>query len=512
MTWEDTKSLLPLLGPFFAALAILVVGGRKERGPNPLLPLLALAGFGATLIGVGCLWPLEGAHDAFAGGLRLDGLGLVVALLVSLGGAACTLLSVEYLKRRGRNLPEFYVLVLFSAVGMMVMGMSTNWLTLLLGLETMSLALYILCGFLRSESRSVESSIKYFLTGSFATGLFLFGMGLIYGGTGSFEFRDLGGAMLDAQSQPLIVVGVGFLLGGFLFKIGAAPLHMWLPDVYEGAPTPITGFMATGVKVAAFASVIRVLSEIYQHEHVGLRDVLWWIALITMIVGNVAALAQTSVKRMLAYSSIAHAGYLTIALVVMRGAAGENGVIDFSGSLAARAVLYYLLAYLVANMGAFGVLSYLEKQQGQGLAYDDLAGLGFKHRFLGLVLSVFALSLAGIPGTAGFVGKFLVFGSAVDAGVGSGDSSFVLLAILGILNSLVGLYYYLRVLIQLYAKPPSEDAPSTGTPLVGMGTGLVIVASFIGTLWWGFGADFLNLGFGVEPAMRMMQGALATLR
>ncbi|MCA9319449.1 MAG: NADH-quinone oxidoreductase subunit N [Planctomycetes bacterium] len=511
MTWDDIKGAMPVIAPVLAALAILVRGSARRSGQNPMPPAIALAGFLFTLITIAVAWPVT-SRPLFAGALRSDNLGLFAALLSTLAGIGTVLISVDYLKRRGRNHAEYYALVLFGVTGMSVMGMSSNLLSLLLGLELMSLVLYVLAGFFREESRSIESSIKYFLTGSFATGLFLFGMGLVYGASGSLDLDALGLALADSHYRSLALVGVGFLVAGFAFKIAAAPFHMWLPDVYEGAPTPVTAFMATGVKIAAFTAIVRVFSAVYQVDNDSLRSALWWIAVLTMSVGNLAALVQKNVKRMLAYSAIAHAGYLLVALVAMRGEPDEGGALSFGTSEAARGILYYLLAYLTANLGAFGVLSHFEREGGKGLDYEDLSGLRAKYPFLSLALALFMLSLAGIPGTAGFIGKLLVFGSAVETGAALDRDSFVLLAILGILNSLVGLYYYLRVLIQLYVKDLPDTERDRLPVMASPAFGGVIVIAFAATIWLGVGPDFFHLGLGVEPALQMVQQALASLR
>ncbi len=512
MNWNEIFGIMPVLWPILAALAILVTCDSRKHGPKPLPPLLAVSGMGMSLISCWKLWPLDKPRELFHHAILLDNFGLYLAILISFCTIGTVMISVDYLKRREKNLTEFYALVLFAASGMMLMGLSTSFITLLFGLEMMSIAFYVLVGFFRETPRSVEASIKYFLTGSFASGLLIFGLAFVYGGTsGSLDLSGIGNVQAGGLSSPLLVLGLGFVIAGLGFKIAAAPFHMWLPDVYEGAPTPVTGFMATGVKIAAFGVLIRLFCQVYQAESEALRDTLWWIALGTMAVGNVAALAQESVKRMLAYSSIAHAGYLLVALVVMQGIPNETtGYLEFRDSGAIQGILYYILAYGIANIGAFGVLSFLEKENGKGLNFDDLQGLKVKQPFISMALCVFMLSLAGIPGTAGFIGKFGVFGAAVEASQSQADQSFMLLAVLGILNSLVGLYYYLRVPVQLYAKPLPEDKKHSVMPPRPMAFRMVIGASVVATLWLGFGPEIMN--FGVEPAMRMVQGALTSLR
>jgi NADH-quinone oxidoreductase subunit N len=508
MSWEAINSTMPMTWPSLAAMGILVLGGKKRSGPAPLPPLLALGGLALALVWIFGLWGEEVPRELFDGAVRVDTFSLFLGLVAVFCGASTVLLSKDYLKRYERNHAEYYALILFAVTGMIMMVSSRNFITLLFGLEIMSVSFYVLCGFFRDQTKSVEASIKYFLTGSFATGLFLFGMALVYGGTGSLDLADMGRAMTGAHVPATVLLGTGFLVAGFAFKIAAVPFHQWLPDVYEGAPTTVTGFMATGVKVAAFGALIRVFSEVYRQPNVSLRDLLWWLAVMTMTVGNVAALAQQSVKRMLAYSSIAHAGYLLVGIVVMTGI-GEAGA-AFGSAGAVAGILFYVFAYALTNIGAFGVLGYFERQERGGVRFDDLAGLRQRFPLPAFALTVFMFSLAGIPGTAGFLGKFLVFGAALDAGERVSDDSFVVLAILGILNSLVGLYYYLRVPIQLYVKPlPDERFQAPALP-AGKAFTFIVLVCVAATIWYGFGPSIF--GVGVESALTMVGSALRSLR
>lgn len=486
---SDFVAVLPVALPALAGLAILVVG-PQGKGRNPLPPLIALAGLAAAIASLAFLWG-EPARDVYGGGARSDDFGLVIALGALLTAVATVLCSVDYLKRHGHNHPEFHTLVLFATSGMVLMGMSGHMLTLLLGLETMSVALYVLCGFFREDSRSIEASIKYFLTGAFATGVLLFGIALIYGGTGSFDLGVIGAAF-GGESQSLILLGLGFILAGFAFKIAAVPFHMWLPDVYDGAPTPVTGFMAAGVKIAAFAALIRVFVAMDGGLE-AIRGTLFWIALATMTFGNLAALAQQSVKRVLAYSSIAHAGYLLIAVMSLGAARGD----------AVSAILYYVFAYAAATLGAFGVLSFLETRRGQGVDFDDLRGLRAAQPLCAAALTVFMLSLAGIPGTAGFLGKLQVFGAALAAQTETSNDSFTRIAFLGILNSLIGLYYYLRVPIELYAKS-APAGRSFRFPPRDRALSVVMVGAVFVTVWFGVGPM-------IEPVLVMMNNAFESL-
>ncbi|MCB9834284.1 MAG: NADH-quinone oxidoreductase subunit N, partial [Planctomycetes bacterium] len=319
MNWDDIRGIAPLIWPLAAALGVLCLADRRSTGSRPLPPFLAVVGLLGSLFAIWRLWPESESHSLFRGAIVLDGYGLFLAVIVAICGIATVLLSIDYLKRREKNMSEFYVLVLFAAMGMMLMGMSRSFITILFGIEVMSISLYVLAGLFRERAPSAEAAMKYFLTGSFATGLLVFGMGMVYGATGSLDLSAIGALGPDQDTWPLLVLGLGFMLAGLAFKVAAVPFHMWLPDVYEGAPTTVTGFMAAGVKIAAFGAIIRVFCEVYQHDAESLRNTLWWMAFGTMTLGNVAALAQKNVKRMLAYSSIAHAGYLLLAVVVMQG-------------------------------------------------------------------------------------------------------------------------------------------------------------------------------------------------
>lgn len=509
MNWNDFTTALPILMPVLAAMGILVTNLRQSSGPDPLPRLLATGGLVASVVCSILAWSSD-QPSAFGGALLFDRLAVLLSVLAAFCAIVTVLISADSLKRREKNNGEFYVLCLFACAGMQTMTASGNWLVLLLGIEIMSVAFYVLTGFLRENTRSVEASIKYFLTGSFATGLLLFGMALIFGGSNSLEISDLGAAVAESNEQSsLIFLGLAFLLGGLAFKIGAVPFHMWLPDVYEGAPTPITGFMATGVKVAALGAMLRIFAEVFQVESVALRDTLWWLAVLTMTIGNVAALTQKSVKRMLAYSSISHAGYLLIGIVSLNGGVPGEGPLNFSESSAATAILYYLIVYALANLGAFAVLSHLEARTKGDLSFSDLAGLRGQHPLAAFGMSLFMLSLAGIPGTGGFIGKFLILGSAVDTADVLHDESFVLLAVLGVLNSLVALYYYLRVPIWLYIRSAPEGSESIVESSESRAFRPVLLLTIVGTLWLGFGPD---VGFGIESVLGWIRGALESLK
>jgi NADH-quinone oxidoreductase subunit N len=352
------------------------------------------------------------------------------------------LASIDYLRRAGIHEGEYYALTLFSTAGMIVMAAANDLMVFFLGLETMSVAVYVLTGMWRSSSRASEASMKYFFMGAFATGFLLYGIALIYGATGSTNLNQIAVYLIDQPSEwPLYLIGGGFLLLiGFAFKIGAVPFHFWVPDAYDGAPTPVTGFMSVAVKAAAFAAWARILIYKLSPLEGDWIFPLWVMAIATMTLGNLLAITQTSVKRMLAYSSIAHAGYLLIPVVV--------GV-EWGG----LALLFYLLTYSLMTLGAFAVLTSLSEQDEPRESYRDFAGLGFKRPFLALAMSLFMLSLAGFPPLAGFTGKFYLFRSAVLAG-------HLGLAIIGVLNSLLSVIYYLRVIVAMYMEEGGTDGKS----------------------------------------------------
>jgi NADH-quinone oxidoreductase subunit N len=323
---------------------------------------------------------------------------------------------------------------------MMFMASGTDMMTIFLGLEVMSVSLYILAGFNRENLKSNEAGLKYFLLGAFSTGFLLYGMALIYGATGSTKIANIAAYIAQngiVTASPMMVAGMLLMSVGFLFKIAAAPFHMWTPDVYEGAPTPMTAFMSVGPKAAAFAAFVRVLVIALPAMKADWSSLLWGLAVVTMTVGNITALYQQNIKRMLAYSSIAHAGYILVGFTA-GNAIGQAGI------------MFYLLSYAFMNIGAFAIIILTGKKGEQNNNLEDYTGFGFKHPVLGMVMSIFLFSLAGIPPAAGFIGKFYLFSGAIQAG-------YIWLAIIGVLNSAASVYYYLRVMVFMYMKNPVEE-------------------------------------------------------
>jgi NADH-quinone oxidoreductase subunit N len=377
---------------------------------------------------------------------------------------------------------EYYALALFSTAGMVAMAAANDLVVIFLALEVMSIGVYVLAGVRRNETRSSEAALKYFLLGAFAAGFLLFGIALIYGATGTTRLEAIAARVASGVGEPsqFVLLGAGLLLVGFAFKVAAVPFHVWTPDVYEGAPTPITALMAVGVKAAAFAALVRVFGATFGHLAGEWKGLLWAIAAATMTVGNLLAISQKNVKRMLAYSSIAHAGYALIGLVAGTAEAGS-------------ALLFYLLAYAAMNLGAFAVVVALGRVGEPNEEISCYAGLAGRRPLLAAAMAVFLLSLAGVPPLAGFAAKFYVFGAAVQAG-------YVGLAVVGVLNSLVSAYYYLWVIVQMYMyEGEVEPVPLRERPYLATTIGLAFAATvlfgiFPGLLYGAAKSGFAALG------------------
>jgi len=454
--------LLPAAEVLLTALTVLLLDlflRDEEKGLLAWISVLGLA------IAAGMIVILWGSQEgAFQDSYLLDGFSLFFSQFF-VGVALITVLSsAHYLKETGIRQGEYYALILFSTFGMILMASANDLILFFLGLETMSIAVYVLTGMWRERSEASEAAMKYFIIGSFATGFLLYGIALIFGATGSTNLSRIA-ASLTQPGNPwphFFYAGIFLLLVGLAFKVAAVPFHFWVPDVYDGAPTPVSGFMAVGVKAAAFAGWARIFLSQLSLLQSEWTYPLWVLAILTMTVGNLLAITQSSVKRMLAYSSIAHAGYLLIAVV-----AGKEG--------GGQALLYYLLTYAPMTLGAFGVVMVLKKGEKNYEAYSDYAGLGFKRPFLGIAMSLFMLSLAGFPPLAGFTGKFYLFRSAVVAGYTS-------LAVIGALNSLLSVIYYLRVIVMMYMEEGGVEGKSLAdAPLLYA----AIAIGVIGTLYLG---------------------------
>lgn len=424
--------LLPAAQVVLTALVVLVLDVFSKDHEKGLLAWISLLGLGLGGAETMLLWGSQ--EGAFGDTLLLDNYALFFSQLFFAAAALTILSSIHYLRQMRIREGEFYALLLFATAGMVFMVAANDLMVFFLGLETMSMAVYILTGMWRAERRASEAAMKYFLMGAFATGFLLYGIALIYGATGSTNLNQISAYLIEApEDWPLYLVGGALLmLIGFAFKIGAVPFHFWVPDVYQGAATPVTGFMAVAVKAAAFAAWARILTHKLSPLDSEWAFPVWVLAIVTMTLGNLLAITQSSVKRMLAYSSIAHAGYLLIPL-----AAGEEW-----GGLP---LLFYLVVYGFMTLGAFAVLTSVAEAGDSHENYRDLAGLGFKRPFLGAAMTLFMLSLAGFPPLAGFAGKFYIFRAAVFSG-------HMALAVIGVLNSLLSVIYYLRVIVAMYME------------------------------------------------------------
>lgn len=445
---RDFLYLLPLLLPAVGSLLALLVAAFRP-GDRALAPLvLAVSAIGAIAATSWQGQPGNGTDELIFGMIALDAYTLYFCglLLALLAGAAA--LGVSGWRAKDYAHGEYWALLLLSVTGMLLLAASTNLLLVFLGVELMSLSVYALVASDRTRSRPTEAALKYFLLGAFSSAALLFGIAFVYGATGSLDLSGIASAVSRGAGQrPEMYLGTAFLLAGFAFKTAAAPFHMWAPDAYTGAPTPVTAFMATAVKAASFAAFVRIFVAALVPSAWFWSDPLAAIAAATVIVGNVGALAQSEVKRLFAYSSVAHAGYILIGL--------RAASIDPQG--ATPAILFYLFAYGFTTLGTFAVVTSAERRMGRELVLDDLAGFASRHPWYAAAFTVFLLALAGVPPTAGFTAKLYVFAAAVRIGD-------YLLAVLGVLASAVSLYYYLRVVVYMYMRDPSAETAAGELP------------------------------------------------
>jgi NADH-quinone oxidoreductase subunit N len=464
----DFLVVAPEILLLITALLVMMVDLFLGKEHKDRLAWLSLVGVLAAAILSFYIW--DGSDPVLQEMLAADGYALFLNLVILTGSALTILLSVEYAVRAGLSQGEYYTLLLLSTMGMMLMAASINLVTIFLSLEILSIALYVLVGLNRAEPRSGESALKYFVLGAFASGFLLYGMALTYGQAGTTSLVGLRHHVVSLQGgfPMLLTVGMGLMLVGFGFKVALVPFHMWTPDVYQGAPTSVTAFMSVGAKAAGFAALGRVVLYAFgdlQGDWVWLLAIL---AALTMTVGNLAALRQTNLKRMLAYSSIAHAGYILVGV-----AAGDV--------LGINAVLFYLLGYAFMNVGAFAVIIASGRFEGAkegGESLDDLAGLSARSPGLAAAMTLFMLSLAGIPPLVGFLGKLYVFTAAVQA-------DLTWLAVIGVVNSVVSAYYYLRVVVSMYMRETAVAgaAKRPVCPALQVSVGLASVVTVVIGLW-----------------------------
>jgi NADH-quinone oxidoreductase subunit N len=455
----DLRPLAPAVIVAVTGLVVLLAQAFTPRGRSAPSAPLSLAGLVAALAAVGIIAGGRGRGAVLAGTVAADDFALFFHALILGIALVAVLFSPSYLRATGIDRGEYYALLLFSVVGMLGLVSCLELVSVFVALEIMSVAVYAMAGLHRDRAESREASMKYFITGAFSSAFFLYGVALLYGTSGSTWLMRIAPALHPAsESAALGVLGVALLLVGFGFKVASVPFHMWVPDVYEGAPTTVTALMSAGVKVAAFGAFLRVFLVPLSSLSGQWRPAVAVLALVSMVVGNLGALAQSNLKRMLAYSSIAHAGYLLTAVVA-------------APRMAAEAVLFYLVAYAAVNLGGFGALAALARDGREPLSLSDVAGLADRRPVLAAALAVFLVSLTGVPVSAGFVGKFYVFNAAVDAG-------YVALAVVGVLMSVVSAYYYLRVVVAMYMREPLGDdtwAPVAPAAAVALGLSVAVV-------------------------------------
>ena len=435
--WAGLSPLVALLG---AATLVLLIGLLRPRAVREVLvPLLALAGFLAA-IGLG-IWQMGEQKDLIAGALRLDDLTIVLSFVFCAGGAAAVLLSWRAVAPREAAHGEYFALMLTSAAGMWVLVAAQNLVTLFLGLELLSIPLYVLCATEMRRATSLESGLKYLIIGSVGSATLLYGLAFLYGATGSTDFSGIAAAAGDVASDPLLLTGIALSMVGLAFKASVAPFHQWTPDVYEGAPTPVTAFMAVATKAAAFGAFLRLFDVALLDASADWAPALAVLATITIVVGNVGALGQSSLKRLMAWSSVAQAGYMLAGVVV-------------ATRLGVQATVFYLGVYLMMNMAAFAVIVIRERETGLGDDIASVQGLGAQRPLLAMAMTLAMLGLAGIPATAGFIGKFYLIDAAID-----GDYAW--LGVVIVIGSMISLAYYLRVVAAMWMA----EAPVAGTAL-----------------------------------------------
>jgi NADH-quinone oxidoreductase subunit N len=458
----DYVRILPEL--ILSAFGILVMVLDPLVDEEKSQKTLGLIGFSGTIAALISTWYMAKFPGlAFSNTVRVDSFSVFFTTLVILIAAVVMLSSFEYMATQRIRAGEYYALILFGVVGMALMSSAIELVMIFIGLEISSISTYILAGFRRNYASSSESSLKYFLLGSFATAFFLYGVALMFGATGSTNIDVVAQKLQSAPVGPLVYTAMALMFVGLGFKVAAAPFHVWTPDVYEGAPAPIVGLMSTGPKAAAFAVLLRVVFSI---NAPGRFWVLWIAAAFSMTLGNVGALVQSNVKRLLAYSSIAHAGYLLMAFAMTTPADSTIGI---------SAAMFYTAAYAAMNVGAFAVVSHFANAGERYVTLEDYEGLGKSSPILAATLTIFLLSLIGIPMTGGFFAKFYVFSAALRA-------NLVWLTLIGVINSAIGAYYYLRIIVVMYMREARKEVP---VAKISFGLATALTASMIATLYLG---------------------------
>jgi NADH-quinone oxidoreductase subunit N len=454
----DLQAIMPMLIVTLSAIVTMLAEAFRPKGERVPMGGLGIIGLiGATIASL-LLWN----RDAVAFGVvRADNFSLFINITLALVGILTILFSSEVIDREELPSGEYYTLVLFGIAGMMLMAAATDLLVIFLALEILSLAVYVLTGIRRSSEAGAEGAFKYFLLGAFSSAFFLYGIAMAFAVAGSTRLDRISAAVAERGASPdiIVLVAMGLLMVGFAFKVSAVPFHMWTPDAYQGAPTVVTGFMSTGVKAAAFAAFVRVFLSAFASIKAEWQPLLVIIAIATMVVGTVVGVAQSNVKRMLAYSSIAHAGYLLIGLIS-------------ATSVGKAAILFYLLSYAVTNLGAFGVVALLATRTNPHDEVRDFTGLWYERPGLATLMTVFLLSLGGFPPTAGFIGKWYIFASAVQEG-------YFWLAIIGVLTSVISVFFYLRIVVMMYMVDGKREAVTPAvSPMATAGLALAVVGIF----------------------------------
>jgi len=456
-------AILPLIILAAWALILLILDVFLLKDRNEWTAGLAALGLMVTLGFV--LARLGRVESAFGGMVIVDKFSNFLSVLLLCSGLTCIAISIDYLKRTGIKRGEYYIMLMFAILGMMLMGMASDLIMIFLALELLSIPLYVLTGIAVPRFTSEEASIKYFLLGSLASSIFVYGAALIYGSTAATKLKDIVIVLEQGTYDPiLLLAGAALILVGLSFKVAIVPFHMWTPDVYQGAPTAVTAFMAVGAKAAGFAALMRIFILTFPLLSVDLTPILWVLSVLTMVLGNLVAIAQKNIKRMLAYSSIAHAGYIMMALVPY----AQESVARSS----VASTVFYLVAYAFTNFAAWSVVIALEQKEEKGLNLNDYAGLGRKYPALAAVMAVAMLSFTGVPPTLGFVGKFFLFQTVIDGG-------FIWLAIIGVLTSLISAFYYLRVIVIMYmqeGEPIVRQEPWLCLTAYSAGIGIVVLS------------------------------------
>jgi len=484
-TGADFYYILPEIVLTAGALVVLLVDFVFRDRDDLTLP----AALATLLVTAGVLFSFVGVDTTASRGLlAIDGFATLFKFVFLLTAVVTVLMSSSYLKVEGVRAGEYYFLILCATLGMMFMASGVDLITLFIGLETMAVSFYILTGFLKPNQRSNEASVKYYVLGAFSTGILLYGMSLLYAVSGSTNLGEIAAAVGARSSGGLVILAVIFVGAGMAFKIAAVPFHMWAPDVYEGAPTPVTAFLSVGSKAAAFAMLLRIFVEGLPTIAADWQAFFWWLAVLTMTVGNIAAITQSNTKRMLAYSSIAHSGYVLIGIV-----AGT--------SRGWTAAMVYLFFYMFMQLGAFAIVTMLRRRDVVGDELKDLSGLYFRSPFAAVAMLIFLLSLGGIPPTAGFMGKFWIFGAAIDAGTSGASplgTSLVWLAVIGVVNSAISLFYYIRVVVFMWMKDEVMGSEITLGPAMATALGITLAGSIV-------------FGIYPQPIFEQAQAAAATL-